>query len=74
LAEGPEIDGRRLLVVEDVVTTGGQVVLSTKVLRARGAVVTTAVCVIDREQGGREALATESIELRAAFTRSDIER
>ena len=74
LAEGPEIDGRRLLVVEDVVTTGGQVVLSTKDLRARGAVVTTAVCVIDREQGGREALATESIELRAAFTRSDIER
>lgn len=74
LAEGPEIDGRRLLVVEDVVTTGGQVVLSTKDLRAHGAVVTTAVCVIDREQGGREALAAESIELRAAFTRSDVER
>lgn len=74
LAEGPEVQGRRLLVVEDVVTTGGQVVLSTKDLRERGALVTTALCVIDREQGGRENLATESIELKAAFTRSDIEQ
>jgi len=74
LAEGPAIDGRRLLVVEDVVTTGGQVVLSTKDLRARGGIVSTALCVIDREQGGREILGAETIELRAAFTRSDIER
>lgn len=74
LAEGPEIDGRRLIVVEDVVTTGGQVVLSTNDLRARGAIVLTALCVIDREQGGRETLAAEGIDLRAAFTRSDIEQ
>lgn len=74
LAEGPAIEGRRLLVVEDVVTTGGQVVLSTNDLRARGAIVTTALCVIDREQGGSEILDAESIELRSAFTRSDIER
>lgn len=74
LAEGPPIDGRRLLIVEDVVTTGGQVVLSTKDLRDRGAVVTNAVCVIDREQGGGESLAAEGVELRSAFTRSDIER
>ena len=74
LAEGPAIDGRRLLVVEDVVTTGGQVVLSTNDLRARGAIVSTALCVIDREQGGDEILAAEMIELRAAFKRSHIER
>lgn len=74
LAEGPEVHGRRLLVVEDVVTTGGQVVLSTRDLRERGAVVTTALCVIDREQGGSENLATESIDLKAAFTRSEIEQ
>lgn len=74
LAEGPNIDGRRLLVVEDVVTTGGQVVLSAKDLRAHGATVSTALCVIDREQGGRETLAAESIDLRSVFTRSDIEQ
>lgn len=73
LAEGPPIDGRRLLIVEDVVTTGGQVVLSANDLRERGATVTTALCVIDREQGGTENLAAASIELRSAFTRSDIE-
>ena len=73
LAEGPAIDGRRLLVVEDVVTTGGQVVVSTNDLRERGAIVSTALCVIDREQGGGEILAAEKIELRSAFTRSDIE-
>ena len=41
LAEGADIDGRRVLVVEDVITTGGQVVLSTGDLRERGAIVDT---------------------------------
>ena len=43
LAEGGEVDGRRLTVVEDVVTSGGQVVTSCGDLRERGAVVTHAV-------------------------------
>ena len=37
LAEGPDISGRRLTVIEDVITSGGQVVLSTDELRSRGA-------------------------------------
>ena len=74
LAEGPAITGRRLLIVEDVVTTGGQIVLSTKDLRDRGAMVTTALCVIDREAGGAANLDVVGIELRSAFTRTDIER
>ena len=56
LAEGAEVAGRRVLVVEDVVTSGGQIVLSTRELRALGADVREALCVIDREQGGAEAL------------------
>ena len=36
LAEGPDVEGRRLTVIEDVITTGGQVVLSTEELRSRG--------------------------------------
>ncbi len=74
LAEGPPISGRRLLVVEDVVTTGGQIVLSTTDLRHAGALVSTALCVIDREAGGTANLAEAEIELRSVFTRSDIER
>jgi orotate phosphoribosyltransferase len=62
-AEGTEVDGRNVLVVEDVVTSGGQVVLSTADLRAIGAKVTTAFCVIDRGEGGAAKLAEHGIEL-----------
>ena len=74
LAEGPPISRRRLLIVEDVVTTGGQIVLSTNDLREAGALVSTAVCVIDRQAGGTANLAEADVELRSAFTRSEIER
>jgi orotate phosphoribosyltransferase len=72
LAEGGEIDGKRVTVVEDVVTSGGQVVLSCGDLRDRGAVVDCALCVIDRESGGPEALAELGVELRPLFTMSEL--
>jgi orotate phosphoribosyltransferase len=74
LAEGGELDGRRLTVVEDVVTSGGQVATSCGDLRDRGALVDHAVCVIDREAGGAKNLADVDVELRALFTMSDLER
>ncbi len=74
LAEGGPVDGLRLVVVEDVITSGGQILRSTRQLRQRGAVVETAICVIDRESGGREALAAEAIELRALFTAQELTR
>ncbi|MEU1202576.1 orotate phosphoribosyltransferase [Streptomyces sp. NPDC005813] len=72
LAEGAEVVGRRVLVVEDVVTSGGQIVLSTADLRALGAEVGAALCVIDREQGGTDALAAEDIELISLLTATDL--
>ncbi|RAG80516.1 orotate phosphoribosyltransferase [Streptacidiphilus pinicola] len=72
LAEGSDVTGRRVLVVEDVVTSGGQIVLSTADLRALGAVVTEALCVIDREQGGAEALAAQDIHLLSLLTAEDL--
>lgn len=74
LAEGGEIQGKRLLVVEDVVTSGGQVVLSSDDLRERGAIVDSAVCVIDREAGGVDALAEHGVALAALFTMSELKR
>jgi orotate phosphoribosyltransferase len=74
LAEGGEIEGRRLLVVEDVVTSGGQILLSTADLRDRGALVETAVCVIDRESGGCEKLAEGGVELLPLFRMSELEK
>jgi orotate phosphoribosyltransferase len=72
LAEGGDITGRRLLVVEDVVTSGGQIVISCGDLRERGAVVEDAVCVIDREAGGPAALAAIGVELRPLFRMSEL--
>ena len=72
LAEGAAIDGKRLTVVEDVVTSGGQVVLSCGDLRERGATVEHALCVIDRESGGPEALADIGVELRPLYRMSEL--
>jgi orotate phosphoribosyltransferase len=72
LAEGADIEGRRLLVVEDVVTTGGQVALSTRDLRDHGAHVDTALCVIDRRDGGPTPLDDVGLTLRALFTADDL--
>jgi len=73
LAEGADVAGRDVLVVEDVVTSGGQIAISTKDLRALGARVEHALCVIDRQEGGAQALAAEGIALRALLTRADLD-
>ena len=74
LAEGGDVEGKRLLVVEDVVTSGGQILMSTADLRALGAEIETAVSVIDRESGGREKLAEAGIALRELYRMSELER
>jgi orotate phosphoribosyltransferase len=68
LCEGGDIEGLRLLIVEDVVTTAGQIELSAHELRELGAQVTDALCVIDRQAGGTENLARSGIALHALFT------
>src|SRR3954470_7212151 len=73
LAEGAEVAGRRVLIVEDVVTSGGQVLISTGELRKLGAHVDHAVCVIDRQEGGAQALAGAGITLRALLTRAELD-
>jgi orotate phosphoribosyltransferase len=73
LAEGADIDGKRVLVVEDVITTGGQVVSSTADLRQRGAIVSDVLCVIDRSGEDHRRLSEISLQVRSLFNRSDLE-
>jgi len=73
LAEGGDVTGRRLVIVEDVVTSARQIVESCQRLRELGALVSIATCVIDREAGGAENLARESIELRSLLTMSELQ-
>ncbi len=72
LAEGAEIKHRKVVLVEDVITSGGQVILSANACREHGALVDTVLCVVDREDGGREALAQSGITLHSLFTRSEL--
>jgi orotate phosphoribosyltransferase len=68
IAEGADPAGRVVLLVEDVITTGGAVAVAARALRALGATVTTVVCVIDRSRPGENALAAEGIEVRTVLT------
>ena len=81
LAEGPDVGGRRLLVIEDVVTTGGQVVASTNDLRDRGAFVNEVLCAIDRRPqqkpdaeapAGAGKLEEAGLELLPLFTAAEL--
>lgn len=72
IAEGSEIEGKKLLIIEDVVTSGGQIILSVEELRNRGAIVEKAICVIDREQRGKDNLSNNGIQLFSLFTMSEL--
>jgi len=62
LIEGADPAGKRVVLIEDVVTTGGQIVLSAEELRKAGAEVVAAMCVVDRGGVGRETLASHNID------------
>jgi len=70
LAEGGDPAGRTVLLVEDVITTGGAVVSAARALRQLGATVAAVACAIDRSQPGGNALAAEGITVRSVLTKS----
>lgn len=71
LAEGADVAGRKVLVVEDVITTGGQVVASAQDLVDRGADLVGVLCVIDRS-GGEHRLASAGLTMSSVFTADDL--
>ncbi|MBA3374509.1 MAG: orotate phosphoribosyltransferase [Actinobacteria bacterium] len=70
--EGPFEPGELVCLVEDVVTTGGALAESVSALRDEGLVVRNAVCVVDREEGGSDALARLGVRLRALFRAEEL--
>ena len=70
--EGPFEAGELVCLVEDVVTSGGALAEAVSVLREAGLVVRTAVCVVDREEGGSDALARLGVRLRALFRAGEL--
>jgi orotate phosphoribosyltransferase len=74
LAEGPDVAGRRVTLVEDVITTGGAVRDATQALRAAGALVETVVCAIDRSPEGENPLADVGLDVRPVLTKLELDR
>lgn len=70
--EGVYERGAKVCLVEDVVTTGGAAVTAVRALRDAGLECRTAVCVVDREEGGADALARHAVRLDALFRVTDI--
>lgn len=73
LAEGPSVEGRRITLVEDVITTGGAVRDATRELRAAGAVVETVICAIDRSPEGVNPLEDAQLEVRPVLTKAELD-
>ncbi|MBV8257945.1 MAG: orotate phosphoribosyltransferase [Actinobacteria bacterium] len=70
--EGVFEPGEKICLVEDVVTSGGALLESVAALREAGLVVDTAVCVVDREEGGADALARHAVRLRPVFKAGEL--
>jgi orotate phosphoribosyltransferase len=70
--EGPYEEGEEVCLVEDVVTSGGALLESVEAVREAGLVVRTAVCVVDREEGGADALARQAVRLRPLFRAGEL--
>jgi len=64
--------GARVALLEDVVTTGGTLLTTAERVRAEGLEVAAVVCVLDREEGGRQRLAEAGYRLHALFTRQEL--
>jgi orotate phosphoribosyltransferase len=72
LIEGRLERGERVLLVEDVATSGGQVIEAYNTLRNAGAEVKAVVVTIDRQEGAREAITAAGLRFEALFTTADL--
>jgi orotate phosphoribosyltransferase len=67
LAPGESLEGKRVVVADDVATTGGSILKAIDAVRQVGAIVDSALVLVDREEGASEALAKHGVRLRSVF-------
>jgi orotate phosphoribosyltransferase len=73
LAEGPDFAGRRVTLIEDVITSGGAVRDAVNALRPAGALIDTVVCAIDRSPEPGESLRDVDLVIRSVLTRAELD-
>jgi orotate phosphoribosyltransferase len=71
LARGETLAGKKVVVVEDVTTTGGSAIKAVEALRLEGALITRVITIVDREEGAAEAFAHAGLKLDSILTLSD---
>ena len=74
LAEGEDLAGKRIVVVEDVTTTGGSALKAIAALRSAGAEVRHVITIVDREEGAAQAFTAEAVSLHALYRKSEFAR
>jgi orotate phosphoribosyltransferase len=72
LIEGPFNAGDRVAIVEDVITTGGSALRAADAVRAAGGEILGVLALVDREEGGCEALEAKGLRVISLVTGSDI--
>ena len=70
LIEGPFQPGDHVVVVEDVITTGGSALKAVEAVRAAGGIVVGVLALVDREEGGREAIEAAGLTVRSLIPAS----
>jgi orotate phosphoribosyltransferase len=72
LIEGPFLPSDRVVVIEDVITTGGSALKAISAVKSAGATVIGVLSLVDREEGGRERIESEGYTVRSLARASDI--
>jgi orotate phosphoribosyltransferase len=72
LIEGPFRSGDRVVLIEDVITTGGSALRAAAAVRQAGGEILGVLALVDREEGGREALEADGLSVRSLATASDL--
>ncbi len=71
LAGGETLQGKRVLAIDDVATTGGSLLQAIEAARSVGAIVEDALVIVDRQEGGAEGLAAHGVRLASVFVGDD---
>ena len=74
LAEGADVSGKHVLIIEDVVTTGGAIIDGVRELRKLGGIIDTVLCVIQRDERATGILAEQGMKLIPAFTMDELHK
>jgi len=72
LIEGSLNNEDKVVLVEDIATTGSQAILATKIIEDAGASVSKIICVVDREEGAREEIESKGYKFEPLFTKTSL--